>query len=699
MSNTDGTIIIGTQIDSSGANTGLSRLGSLASSAGKAIVAGMAAATTAVIAVGTAAVQSYADYEQLVGGVETLFGTQGMTLEQYAQSVGESVDAVEAEYNSLLSAQETVLENAANAYRTAGMSENDYMENITAFSASLISSLEGDTEAAAAAADMAITDMADNANRMGTNIDSIVQTYQSLSRGNYAMLDNLRIGYGGTKSEMERLLADAQEISGIEYDISNLNDVYSAIHVIQTELGITGATAEESATTITGSLNSVKASYQNLLTSIASGDDVSDHVEILVGNVANFLNNLTPLITQIASALPVVFQELVPLLSTLIVQLLPIIVGAASTLMTSLVSALPQLLGELMALLPSIVQVILEMVPQIASALISATLLILNLLVSDLPSYLSMFTVMLTQILDLILGNLPLFVDVFFEIVFAIIDSFPQMVLMIANALPQIISTIVTTLLENIPLLVEASIMLFMALLEAIPVIIGELILALPQIWQAIMATIATWGPQLSTFFQTIWAQITEIFNYLPEYFSHLFSTAYSNIVNVFSQIVAFFQNIWSQIVGMFTSIGTVVASAITGAVSSAINFVLSGAVGLINGFIGMINGAIDIINAIPGVSISSVPSLSVPQLATGAVLPANNPFLAIVGDQKSGTNIEAPLDTIKQALAEVLAVEGNTAGNVNVSVYLEGDAKGVFKVVKVENDKYKKQTGASAFA
>ena len=202
--------------DAEKGGSGWSKLGSVVKGAAVAIGAAAVAAGAAAIKLGKDVVTAYADYEQLVGGVDTLFGESSAKVQEYA----------------------------ANAYKTAGLSANDYMETVTSFSASLLQSLGGDTSKAADAADIALTDMSDNANKMGTSLDSIQNAYQGFAKQNYTMLDNLKLGYGGTKTEMERLLADAEKLSGQKYDISSLNDVYSAIHVVQTEMGITGTTAK-----------------------------------------------------------------------------------------------------------------------------------------------------------------------------------------------------------------------------------------------------------------------------------------------------------------------------------------------------------------------------------------------------------------------------------------------------------------------
>lgn len=311
----------------------------------KGIAAGAAAGTTALIGLGTAAVKGYAEYEQLVGGVETLFGAGGQSLEEYAKSTGQTTHECVGEYKNLLKAQDMMLTNANDAYKNAGMSANDYMSNVTAFSASLISSLDGDTVAAAKAADQAMIDMSDNANKMGTDIDSIVQTYQSLSRGNYAMLDNLKLGYGGTKAEMERLLKDAEKLTGKKFDISNFADITEAIHAIQTEMGITGTTAKEASETIQGSAMAMKSAWQNFLVGMADEEaDFDQLMNNLVDSVKTFLKNVIP---RIKKMLPRLVKGLTEITKTigkelpgLMEDLLPSLIDGAADLTRSLFGAL-----------------------------------------------------------------------------------------------------------------------------------------------------------------------------------------------------------------------------------------------------------------------------------------------------------------------------------------------------------------------
>ena len=311
-------------------------LGNVLKTVGAAMGAVVVAAAAGAVALGKEVVSAYADYEQLVGGVDTLFKDSSQELQSYA----------------------------ANAYKTAGLSANEYMETVTSFSASLISSLGGDTEAAVKYADMAITDMSDNANKMGTDMSAIQSAYQGFAKQNYTMLDNLKLGYGGTKTEMERLLADARAISGVEYNIESYADVVEAIHVIQTSMDITGTTAKEAEHTISGSINSMKSALQNLLVSFG---DANADIEMLCGNVVDafedVVTNITPVIENIVKALPT----------------------AASALMGAISDILPTLLTAVTDLFSQILSALVNLIPTLIPAAVDAVLTIVNAIIDNLP--------------------------------------------------------------------------------------------------------------------------------------------------------------------------------------------------------------------------------------------------------------------------------------------------------------------------
>ena len=313
---------------------GFKLAGQAALQMGKVIGAGVTAGTAAMGKLVSSAMSAYASYEQLEGGVQKLFGDD---------------------------AQKLVMEYAKNAYRTAGLSANEYMDTVTSFSASLISSLGKDTVAAAAYADLAITDMADNANTFGTSMEDIQNAYKGFSKQNYTMLDNLKLGYGGTQKEMERLLADASKLSGVKYDISSFADIIAAIHVIQESQNIAGTTAKEASTTISGSIGSVKAAWANLLSGLADGNqDIDQLVGNLTNSVMTAVNNIVPRLQTMAPRLVQAVQTLVstlgPQLPGIINTILPGMVEAATTLITGLADVLPDLLGSIIDVLPNVVK-------------------------------------------------------------------------------------------------------------------------------------------------------------------------------------------------------------------------------------------------------------------------------------------------------------------------------------------------------
>ena len=298
--------------------------------------AAIAAGAAGVAALTKMGVEGFAQYEQLTGGVETLFKDSQGTVMRYAE----------------------------NAYKTAGMSANQYMETVTSFSASLIQSLDGDTAKAAEIGNMAITDMSDNANKMGTSIEMIQNAYQGFAKQNYTMLDNLKLGYGGTKEEMQRLLDDASKISGIKYDISSFADVTEAIHVMQEEMGIAGTTAAEAATTIEGSIGMMKAAWQNLVVGMA---DENANMEVLIGNfvesTATAAQNILPRISQALAGIGEVITGLAPVIA----QALPVLVE----------TVLPSLLAAGVSLVTSIVQGVVAALPALYTALLEAVQIIL----------------------------------------------------------------------------------------------------------------------------------------------------------------------------------------------------------------------------------------------------------------------------------------------------------------------------------
>ena len=485
------------------------------------------AAITAGVTIGKTAIENYASYEQLVGGVETLFGDSAGKVQEYA----------------------------ASAYKTAGLSANAYMETVTGFSASLLQSLDGDTKAAAEKADMAITDMSDNANKMGTSMESIQTAYQGFAKQNYTMLDNLKLGYGGTKEEMQRLLDDATKLSGVKYDISSYADIVDAIHVVQTEMGITGTTAKEASTTIEGSINAAKSAFTNLTTGLADDnadidalinqmieaagtvvDNVAPRIiqtiNSIVGSVPKIISGLSGVATEAAGQIGTLAQTLLPqltqaffgLISSIIdimPQLLPQLLSAAANffmgILAGLNTVIPQLAAQIPVIITQITTTLTENLPQIIQAGVLILVNLINGITNAIPSLIEAIIVLFPVITTALLENLPLIIEAGLNLLIALITGIVQAIPQLIAMLPQIITTIVSTLASMLPQIIEAGITLLNSLISGIVQAIPQLIAALPQIISSIVNTLIQNLPQIiSAGIQLLGALISGLIQAIP---------------------------------------------------------------------------------------------------------------------------------------------------------------------------------------
>lgn len=477
-------------------------------------------------ALGVSAVKSYAEYEQLVGGIETLFGAGGASVEEYADKVGKSVSDVQDEYNTLMEAQTLALDNADNAYKTAGLSANEYMETVTGFAASLKQSTADEVEAAKAA-NQAVIDMSDNANKMGTSMESIQNAYQGFAKQNYTMLDNLKLGYGGTKEEMQRLLADAEKLTGIKYDISNLSDVYSAIHVIQTELGITGTTAKEASTTISGSVNAMKASWSNLVVGIA--DDTQDF-DVLVNNfvesAATVADNLLPRIEIAIKGIGTLIEKLFPVIAeripAIINDVLPDLIQSGISMVGSLVDGIEQNLPQVMEsageIIDQLMTAILEMSPRIVEVAVQLIGTLAQGIIDNLPELMDAAGGIISLLIDTLVQMLPQLIEIGLQMI-------TELALGISQALPELIPTIVDVLLEvvntlvdNIGMLATAAVQLIQGLADGLINALPVLIERLPEIIMNIVNTLIEYAPQLIKAAEKVIMTLADgIVTYLPQ--------------------------------------------------------------------------------------------------------------------------------------------------------------------------------------
>lgn len=559
----DGTLKFDTSLDTGGLQSGMGKVASVAQQA-LGVFTGqmMTRAVDALANLGKSALDSVGQLEQNVGGVETLFG-----------------DAADA-----------VIASADRAYQTAGMSANDYMSTVTSFSASLLQSLGGNTEEAAKVADMAIIDMADNANKMGTSMDMIQNAYQGFAKQNYTMLDNLKLGYGGTKTEMERLLADAEKLTGVKYDINNLNDVYQAIHAVQEEMGITGTTAKEAASTLEGSMASAKAAWDNFMNGSGDADQLADAFATAADNI---VKNLAEIIPRFAETLPALGGAIIAQIPGLVAAIVPAVLSAGQSvlkqlqdavldfdfagtadkvvqmitgfiegdglgsLLDSLVTIFTGIVNGISSMLPSLLPALIELISYVVISLLDqlpaildcALELILGLaqgILAALPVLIEALPEVISSIVEFLISAVPQIIDAGIELLMALVDALPVIIDALVDALPQIIRATVTALIAAAPQIAKAGVKLLGALIEAIPVIVVELAEAVPDIVAAIIDVLAELPGLIGEVF-------AEIVTDLVEWGQQMLSNASTAMSNMLSQVNSIIQElpgkIWTHLV------------------------------------------------------------------------------------------------------------------------------------------------------
>ena len=518
--------------------SGFSKIGSIAGTALKGVTTAVGVASTAIAGLGVASVNSYADLEQNIGGIETLFKGSA----------------------------DKVIKNAENAYKTAGMSANQYMETVTGFSASLLQSVGGDTEKAADSANMALIDMADNANKMGTSMESIQWAYQGFAKQNYTMLDNLKLGYGGTKEEMERLLADAQKLTGVKYDISNLNDVFNAIHVIQGELGITGTTAQEAATTITGSIGSMKAAFDNFLNGSGTIDQLINTGLTAIQNIVNAAGKLLPdLIQSIANATP----QIVSTINTIFPQILNLIMENAPTILnsigqilmalsTTLMEYMPQILTLAMQLIQYFINGIITMLPQIIQMGIQLITQLITGIAQMLPQLIPQAVNAIITIVNGLLTNIDKIIDAGIQLIMGLAEGLINAIPQLIEAIPTIIENLINAIVNNLPKIIQMGIELIVKLAAGIIQAIPKLIAAIPQIIGAIINGLA----QLPGMLLDIGGQLIQgLWNGISNAASWLWSKISGFCSGIVDKIKGFFgihspSKLFNQEIGKFLALG-----------------------------------------------------------------------------------------------------------------------------------------------
>ena len=431
------------KVDLSKLTNALKKVGDVAVQVAKKIAQVTAAIGGALAGIVTLGVKSYAELEQNLGGVETLFGKSA----------------------------DKVIANAKKAYATAGVSANEYMKGVTSFSASLLQSLGNNTDKAADIADMAFRDMSDNANKFGTDMQSIQNAYQGFSKQQYQLLDNLKLGYGGTKTEMQRLLKDAQKITGIKYDINNLADVYSAIHVIQQELGVTGTTAEEAEKTISGSVQSMKAAFDNFLNGSGSPEDLANALANVFTNIGTAITKLLP---SIVTGLNTLAKNLLPLIGDMLWEMLPQLLDELGKLIQSICTAISNNTEEIRQTVTMIINEIVNFITTNLPIIIQAGIDLIIALAQGIgdalsePDFIQSIVDCVLKIVEIITDNLDLIIDVSLEIILALTDGIIASLPQLADKIPLITDKICDVILNNLDPIIEAALYIILTLGKAI---------------------------------------------------------------------------------------------------------------------------------------------------------------------------------------------------------------------------------------
>ena len=471
-----GSLTYDTKLDTKGFQGGLSKVGSATKGLLAGIGVAVGATVTAIAGITVASTKAYAEYEQLVGGVDTLFKESSKQLQKYADE----------------------------AYKTAGLSANQYMSTVTSFSASLLQSLGGDTKQATEYANQAVIDMSDNANKMGTSMEAIQFAYQGFAKQNYTMLDNLKLGYGGTKTEMERLIADANRVKEANGEMADLSinsfaDVTEAIHIIQTEMGITGTTAKEASTTITGSINAMKGSWENLLVALGSGKGIEEAINNLFDSISTVANNVMPVVMTILEQVPTFITQLITVaveqIPTVVEELIPTVLNSAVTILNTLIQGiqdnLQTIVNGAMTIVMTLLNTTLDMLPQILEMGITILLSLIQGIVQAIPDLIPAIIECINTMLSTLIKFLPDIIiagfDLLMALVFGIIDNINEFIDAVLYLIGELIATLMRP--DMLTKIIMAGIQLVMALIVGLIKAIPDIVMAIPKIIASIVNT------------------------------------------------------------------------------------------------------------------------------------------------------------------------------------------------------------------
>lgn len=587
----------------SGIGNGLLGLGKLGAEA-------IGAAATATGALAKQATDAYTEFEQLEGGVKTLFG-DSTAIANYRQEL-EAMGLAEAEINERMAeytdpVSATVMENAAKAYQTAGMSANDYMNTVIGMAGAL-NKATGDVELSSRLADLAIIDMSDNVNKMGTSMESVQNAYRGFSRGNFTMLDNLSLGFAGTKEGMQELLDSAKAISGVEYDIESYADIVNAIHVVQENMGIAGTTATEAADTISGSAGAMKAAWDNLVLGIADPDaDLGKLITAVVGSAEVALQNVLPIFSQALTGIGNLVQAVVPIIS----QELP---GIIESVLPQILNAAMSLLEGVTAALPELIKIITDQTP----LLIDSIKMILDAIIATLPDLLSAFTdaipPLIQAIVDILSNNMPMLVqaviDMITQLASSMSDMLPDLIVQATNLITQII--LVLTDPNNITAVLQAGVDIILALVQglsdALPILLDALPLVIDNIVDALVNGLPILIEGTITLVTGIVNQLPSIIRRLSERIPQIIRSIVSAITQTLPILIQGVVTLVEALVKVLPDVITALIDALPQIVSAIVDALVVSLPLLINGAIDLVIALVDALPEVMQVMIDAMP-------------------------------------------------------------------------------------------
>ena len=469
---------------------------------GAAVLGAVTAVAKGMVDVIKSAVSSYSEYEQLVGGTELMLGTAGQSLSEYAASMGQSCSEAAGAYREMEATQNRVFTRANEAYKTAGISANDYLTQVNGLAVGLKTALGGDASAAADLADRVVTAEADVVAAMGVSTESVQNAFNGLMKNNYTMLDNLALGITPTKEGFQQLIDSVNEYNAAQgnatsYTIDNLADCQSALVDYIEMQGISGYAAEEASSTISGSLNSVKAAWENVLTALGGGGDLDSAISGLISSASGLASNLMPVIGTVVSGLVSAIPQLaegvsalIPQISSVLIASAPALLSAGVSLVTSLISSFTEMVPAIAAMIPEIASVLIAAVPDILMAGVTLFMALVQALPTVIPALVAQIPTLISGIVSALTTALPLIISGGIALLMGLVQAIPQIIPPLIAAIPTLINQLVTALTANLPLILNGALALFMGIVQALPQIIPMVVAEIPNLILQVTTTL-----------------------------------------------------------------------------------------------------------------------------------------------------------------------------------------------------------------